>query len=125
MRDSKSELISKNLKVVVVTFESEVATRGYIAETGFEWPVLLDKNRELYRAYGMLEAGFWDIWGLSTWRAYFRELLRGHLPKKSSGDIRQRGGDVLVDPAGLVRLQHVGNGPADRPALDTLLRAIS
>lgn len=108
----------------MVTFESGFLARGYIDEMGLEWPLLVDEKREIYRAYGMLDAGFWDIWGPSTWLAYGKELLRGRLPKRSSGDIRQRGGDVLIDPEGIVRLHHVGIGPADRPEVDAILKAV-
>jgi hypothetical protein len=61
---------------------------------------------------------------LQTWRVYLQELLKGQLPKQARGDIFQRGGDVLIDPAGIVRLHHVGAGPADRPAVETILRTI-
>lgn len=121
MRERKNELSAKNIKVVVVSFEAGYLARQYIEETGIEWPLLVDQNREIYRAYGMLGAGFWDVWGPSTWVAYLKEILRGRLPGKSSGDIRQRGGDVLIDPKGMVRLHQVGYGPADRPEVDTIL----
>lgn len=123
MRERKNELSTKNIKVVVVTFEAGFLARRYMEENSLEWPLLVDANRDIYRAYGMLDAGFWDVWGPSTWWAYLKEILRGHLPKKSSGDIRQRGGDVLIDPEGIVRLHHVGSGPADKPKIDTILQA--
>lgn len=125
MRERSSDLLSSNIKVVVISFEAGFLARQYLAETGLEWPLLVDEKRELYRAYGMLDAGFRDIWGPATWLVYFREILRGRLPRKSSGDIRQRGGDVLIDPEGIVRLHHVGSGPADRPGVDAILRAVS
>lgn len=110
--------------MIVVSFEAGFLARTYIEETGLEWPLLVDENREIYHAYDMLDADFWDIWGPSSWVAYVREIVHGRLPKKSSGDIRQRGGDVLIDPQGIVRLHHVGIGPADRPEVETILRAI-
>ncbi len=122
MRERKNELSTNNIKVVVVTFEAGFLARRYMEENSLEWPLLVDANRELYRAYGMLDAGFWDVWGPSTWWAYLKEIVRGHLPQKSSGDLRQRGGDVLIDPQGIVRLHHVGSGPADRPQVDTILQ---
>ncbi len=125
MRERSSDLLSSNIKVVVISFEAGFLARQYLAETGLEWPLLVDEKRELYRAYGMLDAGFLDIWGPATWLVYFREILRGRLPRKSSGDIRQRGGDVLIDPEGIVRLHHVGSGPADRPGVDAILRTVS
>jgi len=125
LRERKDELLRKNIKVVVVTFEAGFLARRYMEETGLEWPLLVDANRDIYRAYGMLDAGFWDVWGPSTWLAYLKEIRRGRLPNKSSGDIRQRGGDVLIDAEGIVRLHHVGFGPADRPEVAAILQAIS
>jgi len=84
----------------------------------------VDEERTLYRAYGMLNAGLLDLWGPAVWWAYMKEIARGRLPKKPTGDVHQRGGDVLVDPAGTVRLHHVGTGPADRPPAAAILGLI-
>jgi len=73
----------------------------------------------------MLSASFLDIWGPRSWWAYLKEILKGRLPKTSHGDIYQRGGDLLIDPDGIVHLHHVGAGPADRPAVETILQKIT
>jgi hypothetical protein len=124
LRQIEKILQEYNVKVVVVTFEAELLARNYTEETILPWPLIVDENRELYRSYGMLSAGFWDIWGPSTWWAYLKEIVHGRFPKKSTGDISQRGGDVLIDPQGIVRLHHVGQGPSDRPSLDTILEIV-
>jgi hypothetical protein len=64
------------------------------------------------------------VWGPRTWWAYLKAILHGDRPRKSEGDIYQRGGDVLVDPEGIVRLHHVGKGPADRPSVDEILARV-
>ena len=109
---------------MVVTFENDFLARVYVEDTGLSWPLLVDDTRETYRAYGMLSASFWDIWGPRTWWVYLKEFLKGQRLKKSEGDISQRGGDVLIDPAGIVALHHVGAGPADRPAVKSILKRI-
>lgn len=124
LRHYEKELEKLKVKVLVVTFEAGFLAQSYVKETKLKWPLLVDDARELYHAYDMLSASFWDIWGPKTWWAYLKEILRGRLPKKSSGDIEQRGGDVLIDPSGVVRLHHVGNGPADRPSVETILSVI-
>jgi len=53
-----------------------------------------------------------------------KEMLKGQKLRKPTGDIFQRGGDVLIDPTGIVRLHHVGKGPADRPTVETILHRI-
>ena len=72
----------------------------------------------------MLTASLWDIWGPKTWWVYLREMMKGAKLIKSEGDISQRGGDVLIDPAGIVSLHHIGAGPADRPPVERLLLRI-
>jgi hypothetical protein len=65
----------------------------------------------------------WNIWGLRAWWAYAKALARGRLPRYSGADMRQLGGDVLVDPAGIVRFHDVGSGPADWPPVAAILEA--
>jgi hypothetical protein len=124
LRDHEDELQQKNLKVVVITFENDLFARRYVADTSLSWPLLVDDTRETYKNYGMLAASFWDVWGPATWRAYARALLNGQKLRKSEGDIYQRGGDVLIDPSGIVHLHHVGTGPSDRPSVATILRRL-
>lgn len=124
MREREEELAARNIRVVVITFETGSLAQRYVEDTGLKWPLLVDETRALYRACDMLAAGFWDIWGLPAWRAYLKEMAHGHWPHRPSGDIRQRGGDVLIDPAGMVRLHHVGAGPADRPQIDAILHSV-
>jgi alkyl hydroperoxide reductase subunit AhpC len=125
LRDQEDELVRLNVKVVVVTFENDFLARCYIEDTALDWPVLIDSTRAVYRYFGMLAASFWDVWGLKTWLVYAKEFLHGNRPHKSDGDIYQRGGDVLIDPDGIIRLHHVGEGPADRPSVDSLLKLVA
>lgn len=109
---------------MIVTFESDFFARRYAEDSPLSWPVLVDDTRETYRNYGMLASSFRDLWGPETWRAYWREIRRGAKLRRARGDIFQRGGDVLIDPSGIVSMHHVGTGPADRPAVEDLLRRI-
>jgi hypothetical protein len=72
-----------------------------------------------------MHRGRWrDIWGPATWWAYAQLAARGHWPTRRPGDVAQLGGDVLIDPEGIVRVQHIGSGPADRPRIEALLRIV-
>lgn len=124
MQQYETELEKRNARVIIISFEAGFLAKAYIEDTGLRWPVLIDTNRELYRAYSMLEAGFLDIWGPQTWKAYIKELMHGRFPRKSEGDISQRGGDILVDPEAIVRFHHVGLGPADRPSVKSILSVL-
>lgn len=123
MQQQQRALQDLGIRVAVVTFETTPFVRAYLAETKVTWPVLIDHDRTLYRGYGMHRGRLRDIWGGRTWVAYMKELARGRLPRYSGADTRQLGGDVLIDPAGIVRLHHVGTGPADRPSVAAILEA--
>jgi peroxiredoxin len=124
LRDREADFDHLGVKIVVVTFANNFMARSYVDDTRLAWPLLVDENRSVYQNYSMLSASFWDIWGPKTWLAYARELLKGKHLVKSEDDIYQRGGDVLIDPQGIVRLHHVGTGPADRPGVGLILRMI-
>lgn len=72
----------------------------------------------------MFSAGFWDIWGPRSWMAYIKLLAQGKKLSKSDGDVEQRGGDVVIDPHGVIRLHYIGVGPGDRPAVEQVLTMI-
>lgn len=98
--------------------------QAYARETELNWPLLIDAERTLYQAYGMERGSFWQIFGLSAIWSYVKLFARGRRLRPSGSDVHQLGGDVLIDPNGIVRLHYVGAGPYDRPSLFELLKAI-
>lgn len=84
----------------------------------------LDPEKKLYHHYGMFSAGLWDLWGPRSLIAYVKLLAKGQKLSKSDGDIEQRGGDIVIDPDGIIRLHHIGSGPGDRPDIKTVLTMI-
>ena len=97
---------------------------AYMRETELQWPLLVDRERTLYKAYGMERGEAWDLYGPPAIWTYLKLLGRGRRLRRSGSDVEQLGGDVLVDPEGIVRLHHVGAGPADRPEVSVLLEAV-
>jgi alkyl hydroperoxide reductase subunit AhpC len=123
LQEAREELDRLEVQTLVVTFEGREAAREYLDETGLVWPLLVDSDRRLYRAYHMQKARLRHLWGFATMRAYGREALRGRFPRMPRADSVQQGGNVLIDPAGIVRFHHVGSGPADRPTVATVFAA--
>jgi alkyl-hydroperoxide reductase/thiol specific antioxidant family protein len=121
LRQHRNEIERLALQVVVVTFEARELAEAYVRETGLPWPLLSDRRRALYSAYGMGRGRWFAVWGPASLWAYARLIARGHRPKRPTADVRQLGGDIVVDPEGTVALHHVGRGPADRPAVSALL----
>ncbi len=124
LQQQKERVLRNNIAIVVVTFEHAENALNYQGEAHLEWPVVVDISKELYSYFGMAKAGFWDLWGYSTWKAYIREILKGNLPKSARDDIHQRGGDVLINPEGIVKLHYISKGPADRPDLEDVFGVV-
>ena len=112
------------LSICVVTFDKELLAQEYALQTQTCWPLLIDTDRSLYRAYGMDRGSAWQIYGPQAIWIYLKLLARGRRLQPSGSDYHQLGGDVLIDPSGIVRLHHVGQGPHDRPQLADVLAAI-
>lgn len=124
LHQKRKEFEEIGAHVLAVSFETSESTRNYVKASSMEFKVLVDDKKILYRHFGMRTASFWDIWGIRTWKAYFRELFRGRLPQKGEGDIQQRGGNVIIDFSGRIRYHHISNGPGDRPTVEQLLQLI-
>ena len=96
------------VSVLAVTFETPESARIYAEETNIPWPVVIDKERSLYREYGCQRSSWRHLLGWSTMKTYFREALAGRWPRWPVSDTVQQGGDILIDPDGVVRFVYVG-----------------
>lgn len=124
MREVENELRARDVAVVVITFDAGPIVESYVEQTGLTWPLLVDCDRSLYHAYGMLRGRAWDLYGPPAIWAYLKLFAKGRWMKWPGSDVTQLGGDVLIDPGGVVRVHHVGRGPADRPSVDALLAVV-
>ena len=111
---------------VAVTFESPEQARRYIEESGWPWPLLVDRDRAAYSAFGMVRGSYWNVLGLHLWPGYIRTLFRAGRPKlrRPNDDVYQLGGNALIDAEGVVRQLHRSGTPLDRPSIDELLEWI-
>jgi hypothetical protein len=112
------------LSICVITFDDKSIAQSYARETQVSWPLIVDADRTLYHAYGMERGTAWQIYGPQAIWSYIKLLSRGRRLQRSASDYHQLGGDVLIDPNGIVRLHYIGEGPHDRPPISDLLAAI-
>jgi hypothetical protein len=123
LQQHQSELDAGGIAVAVVTFEAHWIAEAYARETQLPWPLLLDPERRLYNAYGLVQGTATQVLGPGSWWEYMKILARGRKLHRPTGDIYQLGGDVLVDPAGIIRLHYVSTTSVDRPELADILAA--
>jgi AhpC/TSA antioxidant enzyme len=110
---------------VFVAFDEPDRLRGSLVQ-GLEvpYPVLVDRDRSAYRAWGLGRASVVRIWGdPAVWRFYAAELARGARLRRPGTDTFQLGGDFIVDPAGVVAYSRPQQRD-DRPPVGELLREL-
>jgi alkyl hydroperoxide reductase subunit AhpC len=117
------ELADLGTEVLIVSFADEQPARAWLQETGVRFPLLLDPQRRVYRAYG-LERSVARTWTPRVLWYYLRRLVAGRRLRRIEGDPHQLGGDFIVDPRGIVRFVHREWDPVDRPPVGRLLEIL-
>lgn len=123
LRSHYDQIKALNSEVVVVSFETGYWLQVWRAEMEVPFPLLLDPDRQAYRAYG-LERSLLRSWGPKNLWYYTRARLQGRRLQTTGGDTAQLGGDFIIDAAGIVRLAHRSQEPTDRPPVAKLLAAL-
>jgi alkyl hydroperoxide reductase subunit AhpC len=124
LRQRKEELEQLGVRVKIVTFDNKSLGQWYVSNTGTDWPILLDSNRDLYRGYGLRTGSWWTLSRPSSIWNYVKLIFAGHGSLKKGKDVRQLGGDVLIDPQAIVRMHSVCATPFDRPKADHVLDVV-
>jgi hypothetical protein len=110
------------LRVVVVAFAPPQSLAGYQRGQGLgDVLVLSDPGRLAYEAFGFGRGSFARVWlDPRVWRSYARLIRGGRRLEPAHEDTRQLAGDVLVDADARIRWIYRGQGPEDRPSIETI-----
>lgn len=119
----QEELKELNTQVVIISFGTLPGLQAWMQETCNTFEVLIDPNREVYRAY-QLDSSRLRSWTPRTVWVYLSLLLAGRKRLPKDGDATQLGGDFIVDDQGKLRLTYRSFDPADRPTVDNLITII-
>ncbi len=124
MRHAKGDIEDAGGRVLLVGMGSESVTREFIARFDVPFPMVCDPDQHLYRDFAidrMSPLGF-----LSPTMALrgIAAMADGHTMGLPEGDVRQLPGVMIIDSEGTIRFRHDGEGPADHPAPETLVRVL-
>ncbi|CAB1416925.1 unnamed protein product [Pleuronectes platessa] len=115
----EADLEARSLRVLVVSFGVAEGARLWLQQTGCNFDMMLDPEREVYRSFGLGSSyakvmKFGYLLQVSEYRAVDMDMP--DIPPRLLEDLYQMGGDFLLDEAGLVILSHPSkepHGPAD------------
>ncbi len=117
------EFAQLGTEIFTISFAGERQARLWLHETGARFPLLLDPERRVYRAYG-LERSVARTWTPRVLWYYFRQLAACRRLEPIAGDPHQLGGDFIIDTRGVVRFAHREWDPVDRPPVSRLLEVL-
>jgi peroxiredoxin len=110
---------------VFVTFDDPEPVRDrLLAGLDVPYPVLVDREREAYRAWGLRRSSVAGIWlDPRVWARYTSLLLRGARLHRPGSDTLQLGGDFVINRDGIVVYARPQERD-DRPSVGELLDAL-
>lgn len=123
MRDHHKEIEALGATVLFLSFGQAWQAKRWLQETSVSYPLLLDPERRIYKAYG-LKRSITKAWHPRMFLYYFRLLWKGRKLRPVQGDPYQLGGDFVVDSQGIIRYAHPSDDPLDRPDIVTVLNAL-
>ena len=126
MAAAREEFAARGCSVVAVCQAKPELMAAFLARRPWDVPVVTDPDRVAYRAFGLERTGWLTFFRPKVLLGYLRGLLRGYGLKKpvTGEDVRQLGGDFLLDRAGNVVWAYRSADPTDRPATTAVLAAI-
>ncbi len=88
-----------------------------------QFPLLVDRTRQTYRALEMKKGSLWDVLGPKNWMRFARDLASGHGLDKPKQDPLQMGGVIVAEPGGAIRYSFRASAAVDNPPVDEVLAA--
>ncbi len=122
LREVEPEITALGARVIGVGTGADFQAR-HLMESGVPFPLLVDPERNLYRALELEHIAFKKWFQPSTWTRYFRGARRGR-QGKLTGDLRQTPGVAIIDPQPRLRYLHRGTTLGDYPPIEDVLAAL-
>jgi hypothetical protein len=120
VRDRWDRWAALNAAALFVVFDEPALIRRTMLDgidpDGLPFPVLVDRDRSTYTAWGLTRARRRDIWlDPNVYRVHWRLVRAGDRLRPGGTDILQLGGDFIVAPDGRItsaRPQQRDDGPS-------------
>lgn len=122
MRDQLSEFGASS--IAAITFAEPNALAAHRAHLELPFPILADPDRILYRQFGLGRGSLRQIWNPGTLKLYAQLIGKGRRLRRPTQDMRQLGGDFVIDSAGRLSAGFWPSSPDDRPRVADLIAAV-
>ena len=125
MSERYEDFEERGARVVAIGM-GRVDMAKHFAETrGIPFPLLVDHDRESYRALELKSGSWWEVAGPKVWAPGIKAMAKGHAFTIAREDPKQFGGVMVVAPGGDVRYLHRAENSSDNPPIAEVLKALA
>jgi peroxiredoxin len=101
------------------------STHNFCRSRHVPFQCLGDPARSSYRAVGLGRGRRKEYLGLNSWKYRRRASRVGARSGLPRGDVAQRPGTFVVDPAGITAFAHYNRDSSDNPSVDDVIAAVA
>lgn len=124
MRDHEQKIKEKGARLAAVGLGDSNYARAFREDTGITFPLLIDEQREAYRAIGLKKASLLHLFRKDNALARKRAKAGGHRQRKLGKDPLQLGGSFVFGPGNVDYLTHVSETFGDNASPESILEAV-
>ena len=124
MRAHQEEFTTKGVALAAIGLGDANYARLFREETGITFPLLIDADRQAYRAAELKKANLFHLLRGDNAKARKRAKAGGHRQHKLGKDPFQLGASFVFGPGDIDRFAHVSRTFGDNAPIEDLLRAL-
>jgi hypothetical protein len=124
LRDHEAEFRARGARVAAVGLGDLAYARAFRDESGIAFPLLVDAEREAYRAADLRSATLRHLLRRDNFAARRRARAAGHRQGRTGQSVFQLGGSFVFGPGNVDRYAHVSETFGDTAPVSLLLAAL-
>jgi hypothetical protein len=124
LREQEHEFIEKQATLAAIGLGDRQYARLFRAQTGIDFPLFLDEQREAYRAAGLGTASLFHLFRKENAAARKRARAGGHRQHRLGKNPFQLGGSFVFGPGNVDRYFHASRTFGDNAPISALLEAL-
>lgn len=124
MRDHAEQIRNKGASLAAIGLGDAYFAREFRQETGINFPLFIDEDRQAYRAVELKSANVFHLLRSDNAAARARAKAAGHRQHGIKKNPFQLGGSFVFGPGNVDRFVHISKTFGDNASLQELLNAL-
>ena len=124
MREHQKDFEKKGAKLIAIGLGDRNYAKAFREETGATFPLLIDDEKQAYRALELKKASLLHLFRKDNAIASKRAKAGGHRHHKLGKDPLQQGGSIVFGPGNVDRFVHVSATFGDNATVEAILKAL-